>query len=120
MRKPTQQQLGRRIAELRKRAKLTQSVAAEKLGIANETLSRIERGAQWTDFGTLIALCELYAVDWADLVPHATERNSARDEAIRRVVDVLSEMTLPDLKLVLGLVRAVAHVRSRRSVAIDR
>jgi transcriptional regulator with XRE-family HTH domain len=108
MRKPTQQQLGRRLAELRKRAKLTQGDVAEKLGVADETLSRIERGAQWTDFATLVALCELYDAEWADLVPRGGGRNSAHQVAVQRVVDLLAELSVRDVELVHGITREVA------------
>lgn len=116
MRKPTQQQLGRRLAELRKRAKLTQGVVAEKLGVADETLSRIERGTQWTDFNTLVALCELYDAEWADLVPSSGGRNSAHQLAVQRVVDLLGELSVRDVELVQGIAREVA-ARSRAHAA---
>jgi transcriptional regulator with XRE-family HTH domain len=115
MRKPTQQQLGRRLAELRKRAKLTQGDVAEKLGVADETLSRIERGAQWTDFKTLMALCDLYGAEWAELLPSVVRRNSARQQAIQLVVDAVSDLPLKDIELVVGLVREVAAARRRTS-----
>jgi transcriptional regulator with XRE-family HTH domain len=114
MRKPTQQQLGRRLAELRKRAKLTQGAAAEKLGIADETLSRLERGTQWTDFETLVALCDLYDADWSELVPARAARSSAQQSAIQRVVDVLRDLPQRDIDLILGLAKEVAS-RSRSS-----
>ena len=120
MRKPTQQQLGRRLAELRKRAKLTQGAAAEKLEIADETLSRIERGTQWTDFKTLIALCELYGAEWGDLVEMRAGRNSARSRAMQRVADLMSEMSLRDLELVFRLVREVSASRRGPKTAATR
>lgn len=113
MRKPTQQQLGRRLAELRKRAKLTQGVVAEKLGIADETLSRIERGTQWTDFKTLVALCQLYRVEWADLVPARVGRSSAQARAIRRVVDLLGDLSVADVDLIHAIALQIASRRGR-------
>ncbi len=117
MRRPTQQQLGRRLAELRKRAKLTQSDVAEKLDIADETLSRIERGKQWTDFNTLIALCSLYDVEWSDLVPATTGRNSAHQAAVQRLVELLRTMSLREVQLIYGIAREVEA--SKRSVRKD-
>lgn len=113
MRKPTQQQLGRRLAEFRKRAKLTQGAVAEKLGVADETLSRIERGAQWTDFKTLLALCELYGVEWADLLPASARRDSARERTLLRLFDMLRDFPMADIELVQGLAREVANRRRR-------
>lgn len=64
----TQKQVGQRFAELRKQAGLGQRDVAERIGVSNETLSRLERGQQWTDFGTLSSLASLYGVSWADLM----------------------------------------------------
>lgn len=113
MRKPTQQQLGRRLAELRKRAKLTQGDVAEKLGVADETLSRIERGTQWTDFATLVALCQLYGAEWADLVPRRSERNSAHASASQRLAEASRDLPAADVDLLVVLARELVARRRR-------
>lgn len=51
--------------ELDTRAGFTQAHVAEKLEVAPETMSRLERGQQWTDFETFSALAKLYGVEWA-------------------------------------------------------
>jgi transcriptional regulator with XRE-family HTH domain len=116
MRPITQQQLGKRFAELRKRANLTQGEVAQHLGVADETISRLERGTQWTDFPTLVGLCKLYKVEWADLMAVSSGTNSAQHEAVQKIVDSLRSCSLPELKLVQGLVEAVvSQGRKRRA-----
>ncbi len=96
----SQRQIGERLAALRKRAGFTQAEAAERLDISDETLSRIERGTQWTDFSTLSAMADIYQVEWADLMavfPPGT--GAARRKAVQEVVDLLRPRTLRDVKL---------------------
>ena len=88
-----------RLADLRGKAKLTQAQAAEKVGITNETLSRIERGKQWTDFKTLSALARLYKVEWADLMAVYPKVAGAKQRAvIQEVVDLLRPRKLSEVE----------------------
>lgn len=113
MRRITQQQLGRRFAELRKRAKLTQGDVAQRLKVADATISRLERGTQWTDFPTLVGLCELYGVEWNELMAVASGTDSARSAAVQEVVDLLSQYSLTELGLARDLVEAIAKNRPK-------
>lgn len=113
MRTITQRQLGQRLAELRKRAGLTQAEVAESLGVVDETLSRLERGTQWTDFEVLIKLCRLYKAEWADLVPAPTGADAAHGAAVQEVVDRLRSCSQSEVELVRGLVDAVIDHRTR-------
>ena len=45
--------LGTRVYELRKRVNLTQAQFAEKVGVSNDTISRIERGIRCPSFDVL-------------------------------------------------------------------
>ena len=45
--------LGTRVYELRKRVNLTQAQFAEKVGVSNDTISRIERGIRSPSFDVL-------------------------------------------------------------------
>ena len=104
----TQQQVGARLAEQRKRAKLTQEQAAEKLGISNETLSRLERGIQWTDFKVLLKLARLYRVEWGDLLAVFPEGAGAKQRAaIQEVVDLLRPRKLSEVELALDILRVL-------------
>lgn len=48
-----QKLLGTRVYELRKRGNLTQAQFAEKVGVSNDTISRIERGIRSPSFDVL-------------------------------------------------------------------
>ncbi len=48
-----QKLLGTRVYELRKRVNLTQAQFAEKVGVSNDTISRIERGIRSPSFNVL-------------------------------------------------------------------
>lgn len=103
----TKQQLGQRLGELRKRAGLTQAQVAEKLQVAPETLSRLERGQQWTDFETFSALAKLYNVEWADLMAVAPGASGGKRAVLQDVVDLLRPATKAQLELVLDLAKVV-------------
>ena len=93
----TKEQLGKRLAELRKRAGYTQAQVAENLGLSNETLSRLERGSQWTDFDTFLALAKLYRVEWADLMAIIPDDRNAKQKAvIQEIVDLLRNKKLAE------------------------
>lgn len=113
MRKNTQQLLGRRFADLRKRAKLTQGDVAQRLNVATATVSRLERGTQWTDFPTLLGLCELYGVEWAELMAIPAGTNSAYAEAVQRLVDQLKGCSPADVELVGELAAAAIRHRAK-------
>ncbi len=99
MKRVTQEQVGDRLATLRKRAGFTQTQVAEKLGVSPETISRLERGTQWTDFNALVRIAELYQVEWVDLLAVVPEGEDARRrEAIQKVVDLLSRHRLTDIE----------------------
>jgi transcriptional regulator with XRE-family HTH domain len=113
MRKNTQQLLGRRFADLRKRAKLTQGDVAQRLNVATATVSRLERGTQWTDFPTLLGLCELYGVEWAELMAIPGGRDSAQAAAVQQLVDSLRGCSAADVELVRDLAEAAMRNRTK-------
>jgi|GEM_PF-1741785 len=115
MRKNTQQLLGRRFADLRKRAKLTQGEVAQRLNVATATVSRLERGTQWTDFPTLLGLCELYGVEWAELMAIHGGTDSARMALVQEIVDALRGVPGEELEVVRDVVAVM--VKGRRTAS---
>lgn len=109
----TLKQLGARLARLRKRASLTQAQVAERLGMTNETVSRLERGVQWTDFNTLNNLANLYGVELSGLMAvYPDDAEGTRRAAIRDVVEMLERMPDPEVMLVRDLLRLAHRQRS--------
>ncbi len=115
MRTVTRRQLGERLAELRASAGLTQAQVAAKLNIANETLSRLERGTQWTDFETLVALSRLYAVEWVDMMAIFPGPRTGKRALIQEVCDLLQAAPLSDVELVREMTETLARRRRPRS-----
>ena len=62
------QQLGERLADARKRAKLTQAQVAEQLGFARTTLVAIEKGERRPSNAELLKLSEVLSVEIHDLL----------------------------------------------------
>lgn len=111
-RRLTQHHFGARLADLRKSAGLTQADVAQRLDTAPETVSRIERGIQWTDFETLSALAKMYGVSWAELhAVHPPGAENAKLREVQAVVDKLKDLSTEDVELVGAIVDAVAARR---------
>jgi Zn-dependent peptidase ImmA (M78 family)/DNA-binding XRE family transcriptional regulator len=62
------QQLGERLADARKRAKLTQAQVGERLGVARTTIVAIEKGERRPSNPELLQLSGLFGVDVHDLL----------------------------------------------------
>lgn len=60
--------IGRAIARARQAAGLTQAQVAEKLGISNDAVSRMERGAIMPTVARLIELSEIFHCEAAELL----------------------------------------------------
>jgi transcriptional regulator with XRE-family HTH domain len=107
-RRLTPKRLGERLRGLRKRAGLTQSQVAEAVGVSHESISRLERGEQWSTFAVLSELAAEYGVELADLsaVPPAGRRTSNR-AALQEVVDILKPRSKADLELARDVVETI-------------
>ena len=68
---------GAKLAELRKKAGLTQLVAARMLGVTDKAVSKWEKGGSFPSMETLVKISELYHVQIGELF-EAAERNTQR------------------------------------------
>lgn len=116
MKKPTQQEFGRRLAALRRKAGLTQDEVARSLGITSLTLSRHERGVQWPDFGVLVSLAQIYDVGLGELFDITSSASASReDEAIAEIVARLRTQKLPEIRRAGKVLRALFEPVAERS-----
>lgn len=77
-------QLGRRIAELRRDRQWTQEQMAERLGVLTTYLQRIERGRENLTVGSLVALANALDVSLLDIfTAPATSRKIGRPSRAR-------------------------------------
>lgn len=85
-------------------AGLSQAEVSEKICVSNETLSRLERGVQRTDFKVFVALAKLYGVEVADLMAaHPGEADGDQRVAVQQVVDLLRGRKVSEVELALDL-----------------
>ena len=94
--------VGRRIAETRRLLGLTQAELAERVGLAVETLSRLENGAAMTSLPRLYAVAAALEVDLHELV-RLRKGNSTKDRALERLVWLASRQTEEDIELLLSI-----------------
>jgi transcriptional regulator with XRE-family HTH domain len=101
--------LGRRVAELRATAGLTQAQLAERVGVATETVSRLERGATLPSLAKIEALAAALGVELADLFRRRA-RTTARDAAMDRLLAALRGRPAEDVELLADI---AGHVFAR-------
>lgn len=89
-------QLGRRVAELRQAAKLTQAELSERVGVTVETISRLERGAAMPSLERLAAIGDALGVELPDLV-RLRQRPSPKDQALDRLLAVVRPRTTAEI-----------------------
>jgi len=101
-------QLGKRIYRFRKERRLTQAALAEKVGISNEFMSAIERGARLPSISTLEDIATALRVRMKDLFNF--------DEAGFRKMEPLSREALD----IGTMVEKLSHQQRRRISRIVR
>lgn len=89
--------LGKRIREYRKRIGLTQFQLAERLGIDDKHLSRIELGKNMPQANTIVRLAEVFRIDIKDLFEFSHLKSA--DEVRKDLDNILK--TLSDEQIVL-------------------
>lgn len=103
--------VGRAIARQRNRCGLTQEEVAERLGIGNEAVSRIERGVVMPNIERLMELAAIFGCETADLL---TEASTRPEDQASRIQYLLSALDHADRQLVMGLVESLAERLGRK------
>lgn len=98
--------VGRAIAKQRIRSGLTQEEVAERLGIGNEAVSRIERGIVIPNIERLLAFAGIFDCEAAELL---TEVSSRPDDQASRISRLLTPLNQDDRQLILDLVERLAE-----------
>ncbi|WP_350616247.1 helix-turn-helix transcriptional regulator [Pseudomonas sp. HY7a-MNA-CIBAN-0227] len=98
--------VGQAIARQRSRCGLTQEEVAERLGVGNEAVSRIERGIVIPNIERLFVLASIFGCETADFLSEASARP---EDQSRRVYDLLSPLGSEDRRLIVGLVERLAE-----------
>ncbi len=90
--------LGQRVADLRKVAGLTQASLAERVGVATETISRIERGVVLPGLGRIEVIATTLRVDMSELFSF-NDRPSPKDRAIERLMSIVRRGEVGDVEV---------------------
>lgn len=104
--------VGRAIARQRIAAELTQEQVAERLGIGNEAVSRIERGIVMPTVARLAELADIFQCDLPVLLTEASNRSG--DQATY-LTSLLSKLANSDRAMVIEIVERLAGRLARRS-----
>ncbi|CRM63009.1 HTH-type transcriptional regulator ImmR [Pseudomonas sp. 37 R 15] len=93
--------VGRAISKQRIRCGLTQEEVAERLGVGNEAVSRIERGVVIPNISRLMEFATIFNCEAAELLNEASSRPD--DQAIR-ISQLLKPLSQEDRQLIVDLV----------------
>ena len=97
--------LGRRAAQFRKKAGLTQERLAERVKVTHETISRFERGVTIPSIATVVRVAKALGVELHVLFD-LRGRASRKDAALDALVQEVRGSSLKEIELV----RKLAHV----------
>ncbi len=107
----SKKKVGRRIADQRRLAGLSQAELAEELGVATETVSRLETGAAMPSFDRIVSVAAALEVELHDLF-RLRPRDSPEDRAMERLIWLMSRRTATDIDLVTGIAANIFdHIR---------
>lgn len=103
--------VGRAIARQRVAADLTQEQVAERLGIGNEAVSRMERGVVVPTVARLAELADIFQCELTDLLTEASNRSGDQASYLTRL---LSKLGNSDRAMVIEIVERLAGRLARR------
>ena len=98
--------VGRKIAKYRKAAGLTQQQLGEKLSVALETISRMERGANTPSIKTLGRLGRALGIPAHEFLM-SDVGTSQKDNALDELVTLLKFRKIAEIELVRGMAEQI-------------
>lgn len=97
-----EKRLGRRVADLRRLAEMTQEQLAERVGVSPETISRLERGAAVPSLARIEEIAGALGVELPDLF-RFRERETPRDRALDALLATVRRRSAEDIEVVNDL-----------------
>lgn len=97
--------VGRAIARQRVRAGLTQEEVAERLGVGNEAVSRIERGIVIPNIARLFDFASIFGCEATELLSEASPR---ADDQASRISRLLASLNQADRQLLVDMVERLS------------
>ena len=99
--------LGRAVAERRRLLKVTQEQLAERVGVAVETISRLERGTATPSIVRADQVAHALGTDLARLLQPPTRRTGLKQRALARLEASLRERSVRDLEMIADVVERI-------------
>lgn len=96
------EKLGRRVADLRQAAGMTQADLAERVSVATETISRLERGAVVPSLARLEQIAGALGVEFAELFRFQA-RATKKDVLVERLLAAVRRRSAEDVEVVLDV-----------------
>ena len=97
--------VGRAIARYRQSRHLTQEEVAERLGVGNEAVSRIERGIVMPSLPRLVQLASMFRCETADLLAQGSGHSGDQASYLERL---LAQLNNEDRQMVVEMVERLA------------
>ncbi len=101
-------ELGKHLAELRKKNHYKQKDLANRLNVSQQVISNIERGFSTPDIELLKKLADLYGISLDQLVNRDFSTEDVSDVE-KRIISYIKQMDEKGKELSLGLVSQVAQ-----------
>ena len=100
--------IGKRIANARKVAKLTQAKLSEKVGISEKYLSRIECGKQSPNISTVIRICDALCVS-ADKLLSINNITASGDIIQNEIADFSTD----EQKQIVEIIKIIKEIKNQ-------
>ncbi|WP_018124603.1 helix-turn-helix domain-containing protein [Desulfovibrio oxyclinae] len=99
--------VGRRIRELRKRKRLSQSKLAEKAGLNDKYLGEVERGSNNISIRNLGQIAIALEVETAELLDDSHQREIDRKEIALKLQKIIESASDEDLCAIYGFASSI-------------
>ena len=106
--------LGKRAAQFRKKAGLTQERLAERVKVTHETISRFERGVTIPSIATVVKVAKAVGVELHVLFD-LRGRASRKDAAVDALVQEVRTSTVKEIEMAQKLAQVVLAQRNART-----
>ncbi len=101
------QQVGRRVREIRKKMKLTQSTLGERAGITPDYMGRIERGRGAVTLETLDRIAAALSIPLRQLLDVKEIASASREEVSRSIQSILRKKGTEELRRIYAVLEAM-------------
>ena len=103
--------IGKRIALARKNAGLTQATLAERIGISEKYLSRVECGKQTPTVMVIVKICESLCISADELL--LTETIATHNALESKLQYEIRDFSAYDKEQIIAILRAIKSIKNK-------